>query len=155
MGCGASDGWQGLVNDEAHGYGYRHYAAPRTRFELRSEICGMERGGDASCRLAAWTRTGVMLVIHRRVGSSFLGGGVRGGRYLGGGSFLLGCCGSAAVIRVMPVWCWYATYGRNWGDDWWYWRGSSHPQKCIDGNWQRRRSTSWGCWGYWRKLCDY
>jgi hypothetical protein len=83
---GSDGGW---IDDGA--------GAVRNRFELRSEICGMERGGDAASRLPAGTRTGVVLAIRRRVGSSFLGGGVRGGRYLGGGSFLLGGCGTAVV----------------------------------------------------------
>jgi hypothetical protein len=47
------------------------------RLELRSELCGVERGGDAAFWLAAGTRTGVVLVMRRRAGSSFLGGCVR------------------------------------------------------------------------------
>jgi hypothetical protein len=42
--------------------------------ELRSEIRGMERGGDAACGLAARMRKGVVLVLRRIVGSSVLGG---------------------------------------------------------------------------------
>jgi hypothetical protein len=46
--------------------------------ELRSEIHGVERGGEVAYGLATVTRTGVVLVLRRRVGGSFLGGG---GRY--------------------------------------------------------------------------
>jgi hypothetical protein len=48
-----------------------------TYFELRSEIYDVERGGEVTCELATVTKTGLVLVLRRRVGGSFLGVGGR------------------------------------------------------------------------------
>jgi hypothetical protein len=45
--------------------------------DLLSEIHGVERGGEAACGLATVTKTGLVLVLRRRVGGSFFGGGGR------------------------------------------------------------------------------
>jgi hypothetical protein len=47
----------------------------RNRFGLRIEIPGVKCGGNVACGLPAVTRTGVVLVLRRRVGGSFLRGG--------------------------------------------------------------------------------
>jgi hypothetical protein len=81
------------------------------RVELRSEIRGVERGGDATCGLAMGAKIGVVLVLRRGVGSSCLSGGVRGGRCLGSGSCLHSSFGTAAATSsvtgaVLVCACW-------------------------------------------------
>jgi hypothetical protein len=49
-----------------------------TCLAMLSKIHGVERGGEAACGLAKVPKTGLSLVLRRRVGGSFLGGG---GRY--------------------------------------------------------------------------
>jgi hypothetical protein len=56
----------------------------------------MERGGDASHGLAMVTRTCVVLMLLRRIDSSFLGAGFRGDR------FLRGDIGTAAATSSVP-----------------------------------------------------
>jgi hypothetical protein len=71
----------------------------------------VERGGDAPCGLATGTRTGVLMGLRRRFGSSFLGAGLGGGYFRGCGSFLLGGIGTAAATAsvtgaVLVSACW-------------------------------------------------
>jgi hypothetical protein len=61
--------------------------------------------------LATGTKMGVVVVLRRRAGSSFLGGGC----------FLRAGLGTAAATSsvtgaVLVCDCWW-----NWWDDWWYW----------------------------------
>lgn len=76
----------------------------------------MERGGDATCGLATGTRTGVVLVLRRKFGSSFLGSGLGGGCFRGCGSFPPSCIGTTAVrLRALLVRRWYVTADRTDG----------------------------------------
>lgn len=80
--------------------------APRKMFELRSEIRGVECGGDAAYGLAAVTRTGDVLVLRRRVGNSVLGGGVCGGSFLRGG-FGTAAATSSVTGAMLICDCWW------------------------------------------------
>jgi hypothetical protein len=71
--------------------------AVRNRYKLRSYIQTVERGGSATCGLDMGTRTGVVLVLRRKFGSSFLCGGLGGGCFRCCGSFLLSIIGAAAL----------------------------------------------------------
>jgi hypothetical protein len=71
------------------------------KLELRSEIHGVERSDDATFEMAARRRTGVVLVLRRIVGSSFLGGA----RFLRGGFDTVAATSSVTgAVLVCDYW---------------------------------------------------